>query len=123
MYSESEEMTAHLDELYSELESLDMPLTVVFLKDGFGAHMDGAVKVHTTLKEHWHQHLSPRGRERTWNSAVLQSVETAQSLPHHARRSSLLELVSTLARRRLPLPSLCQGEREIGFFCGLLVLG
>lgn len=50
MYSESEEMTAHLDELYSELESLDMPLTVVFLKDGFGAHMDGAVKVH--LMEH-----------------------------------------------------------------------
>ncbi len=40
-----EELKAEIDELYSKLEELDLPLTVVFLKDGFGAHLDGAVKV------------------------------------------------------------------------------
>ena len=46
----SEELRVHVEDLYSQLEEQDMTLTVVFLKDGYGAHLDGAVKVR--LMEH-----------------------------------------------------------------------
>jgi len=49
-FMSSEESKVHVEDLYSQLEELDMTLTVVFLKDGYGAHLDACIKVR--LMEH-----------------------------------------------------------------------